>query len=71
MANLKVSASNKQAREEFVDFWGTYVRTHPDQEWGKQHTKLINAMLLNAKQFPLSAEQYLQLKGEPYAHKNK
>lgn len=64
MEKLKVSLNNNQARNEFIDYWAKYVRTHSDKDWGSQHTKLINAMMQNAKHFQLSRKEYLELKGE-------
>lgn len=64
MERLKVSKDNREARLDFIDYWAEYVRTHSDKEWGAQHTKLINSMMQNAKNFQLSRKEYLLLKGE-------
>ncbi len=46
----------------FVERWANFVRTHPDEEWGRQQNILINTFLRNVKQ--LSPREYLELKGE-------
>ncbi len=64
MERLKTSKDNKQERMNFIKYWAKYVRTHTDDEWGEQHTKFINSLLKNAKNFPLTAQEYLKMKGE-------
>ena len=61
---LKVSKDNRESRMNFVKYWAEYVRTHPDQDWGKQQKKLIDSMLQSAKANKLTPEQYLKMKKE-------
>lgn len=51
--------SNQKQREEFIDLWVNYIKTHSDQEWSKQQNVLINSMLKGAKQF--SRKEYIEL----------
>lgn len=64
MEKLKTSLDNQESRMHFVDYWAEYVRTHSDQEWGLQHTQFINSLMKNAKWYPLTSRQYLEIKGE-------
>ena len=64
MESLKSSSDNKQARLLFVDFWANFIRTHPDEEWGWEHTNFINSLMHSAKHYPLTAKQYLEIKEE-------
>lgn len=36
---------NQRQREEFIDFWVQYIKTHPDEEWSRQQNILINSGL--------------------------
>ncbi len=49
-------------REEFIEYWVNYIKTHSDEEWSRQQNILINSMLSSATQF--SREEYLKMKGE-------
>lgn len=40
---------NQKQREEFIDFWVEYIKTHPDEEWSRQQNVLINSALQVAK----------------------
>ncbi len=71
MKPLKVGRNNSEDRMNFVEYWAEFVRTHSDKEWGKQQRILIDSMMQNAKQFPLSAEEYLRLKGEVFGRRKK
>ena len=71
MNPIKIGKNNSEDRINFVEYWADFVRTHPDKEWGKQQRVLINSMMQNAKQFPLSAEEYLKLKGEVFGRRKK
>ncbi len=39
---------NQKQREEFIDFWVEYIKTHPDEEWSRQQNVLINSALKSA-----------------------
>lgn len=51
---------NQQQREQFIDYWVQYMKTHSDQEWSRQQNILINSVLKSATQ--LSREEYRRLK---------
>ena len=53
---------NKQERLWFVNYWADYVKTHSDKDWSKQQNVLINSMMQNSKNYPLTKEQYLEIK---------
>lgn len=42
-------ARNRQQRIEQVTRWADYVRTHPDEKWGQQVNRLVNAQLQAAR----------------------
>lgn len=44
-----VKAANQRQRDEFIDFWAEYIKTHPDEEWSRQQNILINSGLNVAK----------------------
>lgn len=44
-------ALNQRQREEFIDFWVDYIKTHPDEEWSKQQNMLINSVIKSANSF--------------------
>ncbi len=71
MKPLKVGKNNSEDRINFVEYWAEFVRTHSDQEWSRQQKVLVDSMMQNAKQFPLSAEEYLKLKGEVFGRRKK
>lgn len=64
---LKPGRNNKEERMNFVEYWASYVKTHPDKDWSKQQNVLINAMMKNAKNSKLTPKQYLKIKGELYS----
>lgn len=42
-------ARNRQERYEFIKQWAEYVRTHPDDDWGEQVNRLVDAQLESAR----------------------
>lgn len=64
MKNLKPGKNNKEDRMNFVEYWATYVKTHPDKDWSKQQKLLIDSQIKNARNFGLSAKEYLRIKGK-------
>ncbi len=54
----------KSERLKFIDMWAQYVKTHPDKVWSKQQKVLIDSQIQGAKTYPLTKEQYLEIKGE-------
>lgn len=53
-------SSNQKQRNEFIDLWAEYVKTHSDKEWSSQQNVLINSVLKSVTQ--LSREEYWKLK---------
>jgi len=52
-------ATNQKQRDEFIDFWVDYVKTHSDEEWSRQQNMLINSGLKSAR---LSREEILKFR---------
>ena len=44
-----VLEANQRERREFIKEWAEYVRTHPDEDWGAQVNKLVDAQLESAR----------------------
>lgn len=61
-----MDASNQRQREEFIDFWVNYMKTHSDKDWSRQQNVLINSVLKSCTQ--LSREEYTQLKNSLVQH---
>lgn len=55
-----MDASNQRQREEFIDFWVHYMKTHSDQEWSRQQNVLINSVLKSSTK--MSREEYARSK---------
>lgn len=53
---------NRQERMRFVALWADFVRIHKDRDWSEQQNVLINSMFQNSKNYPLTKEQYLEIK---------
>ncbi len=51
---------DQQQRNDFIDFWVDYIKTHSDKEWSQQQNVLTNSVLKSATQ--LSREEYLRFK---------
>ncbi|GAB6135851.1 hypothetical protein [Thermococcus prieurii] len=64
--NLALKFRSKRDLEERLAFIRLYVRRlkeNPDEVF-KQQVRLVNSFLASAKSFPLSREEYLQMKRE-------
>lgn len=61
---LKVSEDNRKSRMNFIEYWANYVKTHSDEDWGRQQKMLIDSMLQSAKASKMTPEQYLRMKNE-------
>lgn len=42
---------NRERRREGIREWAAYVRTHPDEEWGRQVNSVVDAQLQSARHF--------------------
>lgn len=40
---------NRTQRIEQIERWAEFVRTHPDEEWGRQVNTLVDAQLQSAR----------------------
>lgn len=40
---------NRERRLQQIREWAEYVRTHPDDDWGAQVNRLVNAQLESAR----------------------
>ena len=63
MKRIKPGKDNKQDRINFVKYWANYVKTNPDEVWSRQQNIIIDSQILNAKNYKLSAKEYLRIKG--------
>lgn len=51
-SNLEAKmARNRRDRHRQVREWADYVRTHSDEEWGRQVNTLVDAQLQSARHF--------------------
>lgn len=57
---------NKKNREEFIDFWAEYVKTHPDKEWSRQQNVLINSQIQSARSHKWTIEEYKKMLGDEF-----
>jgi len=56
---------SKRDMKEKIDFIKLYVewlKKTPNEVWSAQQAEFINALLENAKNFPLSKKEYLRMK---------
>lgn len=44
-------ARNRRQRYEQIKAWAEYVRSTPDEQWGKQVNRLVNSQLRSARHF--------------------
>lgn len=51
---------DQQQRNDFIDLWVNYMKTHSDQEWSRQQNVLTTSVLKSATQ--LSREEYIRFK---------
>jgi len=42
---------NREHRREQIREWAAYVREHPDDEWGRQVNRVVDAQLQSARHF--------------------
>ena len=55
---------NRGERLKFISLWADYVKTHRDIEWSLQQNSLVNPMFKNAQNYPLTKNQYLEIKAK-------
>jgi hypothetical protein len=54
-------AANTSERHAFVRSYAAWVKRTPNAEWSRQQAVLIDSMVENAQNSPLSKETYLRL----------
>lgn len=52
---------NLEERLKFIHYYAEWVKKVPNEVWSKQQAKLVNSFMLNAKNFKMSREKYLQM----------
>ena len=50
-------------RIDFIKLYVEWLKKTPNEVWSAQQAEFINALLENAKNFPLSKKEYLRMKG--------
>ena len=43
--------TNQEDRNNFIDFWVRYMKSHSDEEWSRQQNLLINSQIQTARSF--------------------
>lgn len=52
---------NLRERLKFVQYYAAWVKEVRNEVWSKQQAELINSFMLNAKNFKISREKYLEM----------
>ena len=55
---------NFEEKMKFIDLWANYVKTHQDRDWSAQQKVLLDSQVQGAKKYPMTKEQYLEIKGK-------
>ena len=58
---------NRKERLTFVRRYSKWVKSVPNEVWGKQQASLINSFLSNSKNFQLYLQEYLAMKNRSKA----
>lgn len=56
---------NRRQRRRQIREWAAYVRTHPDDDWGKQVNSLVDAQLQSARYFEDERPDLRSLRDSP------
>jgi len=51
-----------EERIKFIKLYVEWLKKTPNEVWSAQQAEFINALLENAKNFPLSKKEYLRMK---------
>jgi len=57
---------NLEERLKFIHYYAEWVKKVPNEVWSKQQAELINSFILNAKNFKMSREKYLETVGHKF-----
>lgn len=52
---------NFEERLKFIHYYAEWVKKVPNEVWSKQQAELINSFMLNAHNFRMSREKYLEM----------
>ncbi len=57
---------NQKERREFIHYYARWVKSVPNEVWSRQQAELIDSFILNAKNFKMTTEKYLEIRdGSP------
>ncbi|WP_232194516.1 hypothetical protein [Thermococcus sp. PK] len=56
------SRRDMEERIKFIKRYVEWLKKTPNEVWSAQQAEFINALLENAKNFPLSKKEYLKIK---------
>ncbi|MDK2782808.1 MAG: hypothetical protein PWQ32_397 [Thermococcaceae archaeon] len=56
------SRRDMEDRIKFIKLYVEWLKKTPNEVWSAQQAEFINALLENAKNFPLSKKKYLKIK---------
>lgn len=52
---------NFKERLEFIHYYAEWVKRVPNEVWSKQQAKLIDSFMVNAINFKMTPEKYLEM----------
>lgn len=52
---------NQKERREFIHYYARWVKSVPNEVWSRQQAELIDSFMLNAKNFNMATEKYLEM----------
>jgi hypothetical protein len=52
---------NLEERLKFIHYYAEWVKREPNEVWSRQQAELIDSFMLNARNFKMSREKYLQM----------
>ncbi len=53
---------NKKERLEFIHYYAEWVKSVPNEVWSRQQAELIDNFMVNATNFKMRPEKYLEMK---------
>lgn len=52
---------NQMERLEFLHYYARWVKSVSNEVWSRQQAELIDSFILNAKNFEMTTEKYLEM----------
>ena len=52
---------NRKERREFIHYYAEWVKRVPNEVWSKQQAELIDSFMVNATNFKMTPEKYLEM----------